>query len=65
MNINIHVENEQEALTLMLYHLRLAAAYFETTPTVIPVAAIADEFSYNAICAWIVAMEALYPEDGR
>lgn len=46
----------------MLHHLRLAAAYFEATPTVIPVDAIADDFSYTAMAAWVKAMDALYPE---
>lgn len=54
------VENEQEALVLMLHHLKLAAAYFEATPTVFDVP---EHFSSPAIWAWVVAMAALYPEE--
>lgn len=59
------VTDEEEALVLMLHHLRLAAMYFEATPNEnlcerLP----ADEFSRPAMAAWAEAMEALYPEEG-
>lgn len=57
------VENEQEALTLMIYHLRMAAMYFEATPTIIPIDTIANDFSLTAMADWIKAMEALYPDN--
>ena len=57
------VENEIEALFLMTYHLRMAAAYFEATPTDRPHAFAHGEFSKPAIEAWLAQMEALYPED--
>lgn len=55
------VENEEEARILMLHHLRLAAMYFEATPTKIEVPE--DEFSRPAMNAWLDAMEGLYPDD--
>lgn len=64
MSINVGgdpVENEQEALFLMLHHLRLAALYFEATPKVI--SSVPDTFSQHAIRAWLAEMEALYPEE--
>ena len=62
---SVHVADEQEGLFLMLYHLRMAALYFETSPAKIDLAdAIrGPEFSRSAIEAWLPAMEALYPED--
>lgn len=56
------VANEQEGLFLMLHHLKLAAAYFETSPIPIP-PEMDYGFSAPAITAWLSAMEALYPED--
>lgn len=56
------VENEAEALALMLHHLRLAAAYFEATPEQLPEIA-SDDFSKPAIDAWLAGMEALYPKE--
>lgn len=57
------VENEAEALTLMLHHLRLAEMYFEATPDKVPNDIAADAFSKPAIDAWLAAMESLYPDD--
>ena len=57
------VEDEQEALSLMIYHLKMAAGYFEASPTEIPVGAVSDTFSFPAIAAWIKEMEGLYPDD--
>jgi len=54
------VEDEQEALLLMLHHLKLAAAYFEATPTTF---GVPEHFSTPAIRAWLGAMETLYPEE--
>lgn len=55
--------DQYEGLYLMLYHLRMAALYFEATPTEIEHKSIALEFSYPAMRAWLAAMETLYPED--
>lgn len=57
------VANETEAVFLMLYHLRMAAALFEATPETYPHNFAHDEFSKPAIWAWLAAMEALYPKD--
>ncbi len=54
------VEHEDEALVLMLHHLKLAAAYFEATPMGF---SVPEHFSRDAILAWVKAMEALYPEN--
>lgn len=56
-------ENEQEALTLMLHHLELAAAYFEATPDPLPENWPGDRFSAPAMVAWADAMDRLYPKD--
>ena len=62
MNIDApSVADEDEAVVLMLHHLRLAAAYFEATPKAITLDF--EDFSQPAIVAWIAAMEALYPDD--
>lgn len=53
------VEDEQEALALMFHHLKLAAAYFEASPTTFD---IPEHFSAAPMRAWADAMEALYPE---
>lgn len=58
------VADETEALLLMLYHLRMAAAHFEATPEKYPHSFADGEFSKSAIEAWILGMEALYPGDG-
>ena len=66
MTINVDivpVEDEQEALVLMLHHLKLAAAYFEATPEDITREQVGDHFSATAIMWWLQGMEALYPED--
>lgn len=55
------VSGEQEAEALMLYHLKMAATYFEATGLSIKIPE--DEFSATAIQQWVLAMEALYPED--
>jgi hypothetical protein len=64
MNIDAPpVADEAEALSLMLHHLKLAAAYFEATPEDLSAHLTGDHFSAPAIGAWLVAMEALYPKD--
>lgn len=63
INIDImSVSDEDEALTLMLHHLRLAASYFEATPDPIPTSAWQDDFSAPAISKWVQEMDSLYPE---
>lgn len=57
------VADETEALFLMLYHLRMAATYFEAAPEKHPNTFAHDEFSKSAIEAWLTAMEGLYPDD--
>lgn len=57
------VADAQEAEALLLYHLRMAAAYFEATDENLCARLPADEFSYTAMDHWVAAMEALYPED--
>ena len=54
------VDNEQEALVLMLHHLKLAAAYFEATPVEFEIPAC---HSRLAMLAWRNAMDDLYPKD--
>jgi hypothetical protein len=66
MSINVNVppvEDEQAALTLMFYHLALAAAYFEATPRDIKYEDVPDTFSRNVMWGWLGAMDALYPGD--
>lgn len=60
---HIYIENEQEALRLMKYHLRMAAIYFEATPEVYPKDYFKGEFSERAMSVWSAAMEELYPND--
>ena len=55
------VGDENEAQFLMLHHLKMAAMYFEATPTVLNLPQ--DEFSTVAMQAWAKAMEGLYPDD--
>lgn len=57
------VVDEQEAQTLLLHHLKLAAMYFEASPVDLMAALPGDEFSLPAMTAWVSAMEALYPEE--
>tara|TARA_Y100001968_G_C19202334_1_gene640602 strand:- start:516 stop:731 length:216 start_codon:yes stop_codon:yes gene_type:complete len=67
MTINVDcppVENEEDGLFLMLYHLRMAAMYFETTPKTFSQYIYKDEHSSEAMFAWQHEMEKLYPEDG-
>ena len=66
MTINVcapPVENEQEALTLMFYHLQLAAMYFEATPVKIRYTDIPDTFSRVPMWQWLQGMNSLYPEE--
>ncbi len=56
-----YINDEAEAVHLMLHHLRLAAIYFENSPENIGLPA--DEFSLPAMAAWLHAMEELYPDD--
>lgn len=63
MTINVDippVEDEQEALYLMLYHLKLAAMYFEATPLEIT---IPETHSQCAIRSWLASMESLYSDE--
>lgn len=55
------VSNEEEARTLMIHHLRLAAMYFEATPNDLRLPT--DDFSSSAMQAWANAMEGLYADD--
>ena len=57
------VQDEQEALILMIHHLQLAAAYFEATPDPILMGDLPWGFHTPAYVAWIKAMEKLYPKD--
>lgn len=54
-----------EAETLCIYHLKMAAAYFEATDLDLCARLPADEFSRPAMAAWAENMEALYPDDGE
>ena len=67
MTINIDapsVKDEQEALGLMIYHLKMAATYFEATPSSISVMDVtAGEFSQRPMIKWMGEMEKLYPEE--
>ena len=67
MSINIDapsVSNEEEAMFLMIHHLKMAAMYFEATPSSISVMDVTkDEFSQPAIIKWLSEMEKLYPEE--
>lgn len=61
------VKNQQEALTLMLHHLGLAARYFEATPeddALCKAAIIAtlDDHGKEAALAWFDEMDAAYRE---
>lgn len=46
----------------MLYHLRMAAMYFEATDLNLHERLPVDDFSVTAMRAWEHAMEALYTE---
>ena len=64
MAINVDVppvSDEQAALALMFHHLRLAAAYFEATPS--KIADVPEGFSAPAMFAWIEAMEDQDPQE--
>lgn len=58
------VKDAEEAEFLVLYHLKMAAAYFEATNLDLCERLPADEFSRPAMAAWVENMEALYPEEG-
>lgn len=67
MSINVDcppVADAKEAEFLCLYHLRMAAMYFEATDLELCERLPADDFSRPAMAAWTEAMEALYPEEG-
>lgn len=57
------VDSEQEAEVLLFHHLALAAAYFEATNPALIDRVPGNRFDTTAVRAWVVAMEALYPED--
>lgn len=57
------IRDEHEALHLIAYHLKMAAALFEATPEVFPHSLFHGEFSESAMLAWTAAMEALYPKE--
>lgn len=66
MSINVElspVENEEEALFLMLHHLKLAASYFEATPDPILLGDLPWGRLLPAYTAWIKAMSKLYPDE--
>ncbi len=68
MTINVSappVENEQEALTLMFYHLQLAAMYFEATPEMISYTDVPDTFTTAPMWQWLQSMDALYAEEDK
>ena len=64
MSINVDVspvDDEEEALLLMFHHLKLAATYFEATPSVIN--DVPETFHTSAMWAWLQAMDDLYPRE--
>lgn len=66
MTINVDcppVEDEEEALKLMIYHLKMAAMYFEATPSKFPDHLYEGEFSATPMITWVLEMEKLYPDD--
>lgn len=60
---SVPVENADEALALMVYHLRCAAQLFEATDVNVASRLPRDDFSYPAMAAWLVAIDSLYPTD--
>jgi hypothetical protein len=60
IGVDVPPVTEQEAVAFMFHHLKLAAAYFEATPTEIRTP---DHFSASAMRMWLEAMESLYPEE--
>lgn len=66
MTINVDilpVQDEEEALLLMLHHLHLAASYFEATPAPVRESMVPDTYAAPAIWSFIKTMDNLYPED--
>jgi hypothetical protein len=63
VNIIFYVTDEKAAEYLCVYHLLLAAQYFEATGTDFAAKLPGDEFSLPAMTAWVGTMEALYPKD--
>ena len=66
MSINVDcppVEDAREAEKLCLYHLQLAAMYFEATDNDLEERLPTNEFSWIAMRDWARAMESLYPDD--
>lgn len=57
------VDSGKEAEVLLFHHLALAAAYFEATNPALIDRVPGDRSDTTAVRAWVVAMEALYPED--
>lgn len=57
------VEDAKEAEFLCLYHLKMAAMYFEATDEDFIAKLPGDEFSLPAMTAWVGEMEALYPSE--
>lgn len=57
------VDDAKEAEFLMLYHLRMAAVYFEATDEDAESRIPDVEFSSVAMHHWFQAMESLYPDD--
>lgn len=57
------VKDEKEAEFLMVYHLRMAARYFEATGLNMVERLPADEWAFEPMKSWVSAMEALYPDD--
>lgn len=56
------VDNETEAMILMLHHLKMAAALFEICPEIFPHSFGVGEFSFPAIEAWLTAITKIYKE---
>lgn len=63
LNVDAPPVTAKEADFLAIYHLRMAAMYFEATDENLCERLPADEFSRSAMAAWVESMEALYPED--
>lgn len=62
------VEDENEGIDLMIYHLALASSYFETTPENTDLCkellrSKLNDHALPAALAWIDCMEAAYPRD--
>jgi hypothetical protein len=60
----VPVEDEEEAFSLALHHLQLAAMYFEASPTdLVARLEVLTDYSQPAMVEWAKRMELLYPAD--